>query len=186
MLNEKLRGLGGSEFEGVVEHVARRSLGQLVAKETGQARRHDRHANLLKMRARCWGYGRRSGSRTTTRYPQLAVLSVGVGTAGALVYQQSHRRGPPRHAARPADLLHRVHASRSATSRRHRLVNWSQYLEGTLPAAAVGRVDPRAVREPRARVQVLARNAGAPWWSSALTPNKSTTPSRRSSLLDAR
>lgn len=166
LLNEKIRGGGGNEFLGYLNSPAKVQ----VAKETGQAADTIVAQNVINMAARLWGDGVWIANHDTR--PQLAVLSIAVGTSGVLLYQPSTQQGFP-------DMLwgkpvfYTEFASKLGDEGDLGLVNFSQYLEGLYqPLQSAESVHVRFVNHERA-FKFWLRNAGAPWWRSALTPAKS-------------
>ena len=171
MLNEKLRGGGGNEFIGVISAPATVS----VAKESSQVADTIVAENVLKMRARCWGYGQAIWLANHDTYPQLAVAAVEKGTAGVVaVYQPSLVAGrPDMLLGRP--IFYSEHPSTLGDKGDLILGNWSQYLEGLYqPLMSAESVHVRFVEHERT-FKFWLRNAGAPWWRSPLTPHKGST-----------
>lgn len=167
MLNEKIRGVGGSEFLGVLNSPAKVA----VAAESNQSADTINATNIIKMASRIWGQGAIWMANQDTR-PQLAVLSITVGTGGVLLYNPATQPGFP-------DMLwgkpvfYSEFASKLGDEGDLMLVNWSQYLEGLYqPLQSAESVHVRFVNHERA-FKFWLRNAGAPWWRSALTPAKS-------------
>lgn len=168
LLNEKIRGGGGNEFLGVLNSPAKVA----VAKETGQAADTIVSANVIKMASRSWGFAQAVFLANHDARPQLATLSIPIGTAGVLLYQPSRGEGfPDMLWGRP--VFYTEYASTIGDEGDIMLVNWSQYLEGTYqPLQSAESVHVRFVNHERA-FKFWLRNAGAPWWRSALTPAKS-------------
>jgi HK97 family phage major capsid protein len=173
MLNEKLRGAGGGEYLGVLTALASSSLGPTVsvAKETGQAADTIVTDNITKMAARCWGFGNSVWLANHEARPQLYTLKVEVGTGGVLLYQPSRGEGfPDMLLGRP--VYYTEYASALGDVGDIILGNWSQYLEGLYqPLQSAESIHVRFVNHERT-FKFWLRNAGAPWWKSALTPNK--------------
>lgn len=167
LLGEKLRGDGGAEFTGVINAPCTVS----VAKESGQAADTIVADNVAKMRARCWGYGNAIWLANHDTYPQLYKLSVAVGVGGAPIYQPSLQEDrPDMLLGRP--IFYTEYASTVGDVGDLILGNWSQFLEGTYqPLQSAESVHVRFVNHERT-FKFWMRNAGAPWWRSALTPNK--------------
>jgi HK97 family phage major capsid protein len=169
ILNEKLFGTGAGQFLGVMNAPCLVSQ----AKETGQAANTITYDNIVKMRSRCWGYSDAIWIANHDTFPQLAKLSLAVGTGGAPVYM------PSIVADRPDTLLGRPifyseFASTLGTAGDLILGNWSQYLEGTLQGMDMQEsIHVRFLQNERT-FKATVRNDGQPWWKSALTPKKST------------
>ncbi len=170
MLNEKLRGTGGDQYQGVIGAACTVS----ITKETGQAAATINYNNTIKMAARCWGFGSAIWLANHDCRPQLSVLAVPVGTGGTLVYQPSAQLGFP-------DMLHgrpiyyTEFCATLGTVGDLILANFSQYLDGLYqPLQSAESMHVRFVNHERA-FKFWLRNAGAPWWRTALTPNQSTS-----------
>ena len=187
VLKEKLRGTGGDQYLGILTALAASSLGPTisVAKETGQVADTIATANVTKMRARCWGYGSAIWLANHDTYPQLAGLSIGIGAAGALVYQTSVIEDrPDTLLGRP--IFYTEFASKLGDQGDIILGNWSQFLDGLYqPLQSAESMHVRFVNHERA-FKFWLRNAGAPWWRTALTPHKSSDTLSPFVVLDAR
>ena len=171
MLNEKLRGGGGNEYIGVINAPATVT----VAKEASQVADTLVAENVLKMRARCWGYGQAIWLANHDTYPQLAAAAITKGSAGVVaVFQPSLREGrPDMLLGRP--IYYGEHPETLGDKGDLILGNWSQYLEGMYqPLQSAESVHVRFVEHERA-FKFWLRNAGAPWWRSPLTPHKGST-----------
>lgn len=167
ILNEKLRGTGAGEFRGVLNEPATVS----VAKEAAQSAATIVLDNVLKMRARCWGYQSAIWIANHDTYPQLAKIALPVGVGGAPMYTQSIVEDrPDLLLGRP--IFYSEFAETLGTVGDLILGNWSQYLEGTLQnAQAAESIHLRFDRNERC-FRVTVRNDGACWWKTALTPKK--------------
>ena len=168
ILNEKIRGLGGDQYLGILNSGAKVE----VAKEAGQAADTIVSQNIIKMAARSWGFDKAVWVANHDTKPQLAVLSIAIGTAGALLYTPSPRDGfPDMLWGRP--IYYTEFAATVGDVGDISLVDWSQYLEGTYqPIQGAESIHVRFVNHERA-FKLWTRNAGAPWWRTALTPAKS-------------
>jgi HK97 family phage major capsid protein len=169
MLDEKIRGEGGSEFLGFLNSPAKVQ----VSKESGQAADTIVANNIIKMAARCWGFGGAIWLANHDTRPQLAVLSIPIGTGGVLLYQPAQQeRFPDMLWGRP--VFYSEYMPTVGDAGDISLVNFSQYLEGLYqPLQSAESVHVRFVEHERA-FKFWLRNAGAPWWRAALTPNKSS------------
>lgn len=173
MLNEKIRGGGGPAYLGVLDSPALVT----VAAEGGQAADTINAQNVINMRSRCWGYGNAIWIANHDTLPQLIkaalVVSDGAGAGGLVLVYKASLEGD-----RPDTLLGRPifyseYASKLGDVGDIMLVNWSQFLEGLYqPLQSAESVHVRFSNHERA-FKFWLRNAGAPWWRSALTPNKS-------------
>lgn len=184
---EKLRGLGGDEYIGVLTALAASGLGPTVsvAKESGQAADTILAQNVIKMRARCWGYSNAIWIGNHDAYPQVRTMSVAVGVAGQLVYQPSLIEGrPDTLEGRP--IFYSEYASTVGDQGDLILANWSQFLEGVYqPLQNASSVHVRFETHERT-FKFWERNAGAPWWKVALTPHKGANSLSPFVVLDAR
>lgn len=167
ILNEKLRGLGGDQYVGVIGASGTVS----ISKETNQAAATVVYDNVLKMRARCWGYGQAVWLANHDCFPQLAKLALAIGTGGVPVYQPSPSVDrPDMLLGRP--VVYSEFCETLGTVGDLILGNWSQYLEGTYePVQGAESIHVRFVNHERT-FKLWTRNAGAPWWRAALTPKK--------------
>ncbi len=180
VLREKLRGRGGIEYLGVFTALASASLGPTVTvtRTTGGTITSD---DALNMQARCWGFDSSMWIANHDTRPTLTKLAVVVSDGGAspvggivTVYQPSLREGQPDMLlGRP--IFYSEYASTLGSAGDIGLYNWSQFLEGLYqPLEGAESVHVRFVQHETA-FKFWLRNAGAPWWRSALTPNQSST-----------
>lgn len=186
MLNEKIRGLGGDQYLGVLKALAASSLGCTlsIAKEAGQVADTIVAANVIKARARCWGYSSAIWIANHDTYPQLVTMSIGVGTAGVLVYNEANADRPSTLLGRP--IVFSEYASKLGDQGDIILGNWSQYLDGIYqPLQSAESIHVRFLNHERA-FKFWLRNAGAPWWRTALTPAVSSDTLSPFVVLDAR
>jgi HK97 family phage major capsid protein len=183
MLNEKIRGLGGDQYLGILNSNNPALIS--VAKEAGQAADTVVTQNVLKMAARAWGFDNAIWIANHELKPHLFVLSITVGTGGVLLYQPSRGDGfPDMLLGRP--IFYSEYASAIGDQGDLILVNGSQYLEGLYqPLQSAESVHTRFVNHERT-FKFWLRNAGAPWWRSALTPNKGASTLSPFVTLDAR
>lgn len=167
ILNEKIRGNGPGEYEGILTSAAKVQ----ISKETNQAADTIVFDNVNKMAARCWGYGQAVWLANHNTRPQLAKIALPVGTGGVAMYQPASVPGAlDMLMGRP--VLYSEYLSTLGDAGDIVLVNWSQYLEGTYqPIQGAESVHVRFVNHERT-FKLWTRNAGACWWRSALTPNK--------------
>ena len=183
MLNEKLNGLGGNEYLGALNSPALVS----VAKESGQAADTLQAENVIKMRSRCWGYGNAIWVANHDTYVQLIQAAIVKATNAGLilVYAQSLVEDrPDLLLGRP--IFYSEHAEKLGDKGDIILVNWSQFLEGLYqPLQSAESVHVRFVNHERT-FKFWLRNAGAPWWRSALTPHKGANTLSPLVTLDAR
>jgi HK97 family phage major capsid protein len=171
MLNEKIRGLGGDQFVGVTSSASACTIS--ITKETNQAAATINATNAIKMAARCWGLDNAIWLANHDTRPQLMTLAIAVGTGGALIYTPSARVGfPDMLLGRP--IFYTEFCAALGTVGDLILANFSQYLEGLYqPLQSAESMHVRFVNHERA-FKFWLRNAGAPWWRTALTPNQSS------------
>lgn len=176
MIKEKLRGLGGTEYLGVLTALAASSLGPTlkVAKETGQAADTIAGENVIKMAARCWGFDNAIWMANHDCKPQLYKLNVPVGVAGQLLFQPAREVGfPDMLLGRP--VYYSEHMSTIGDAGDIGLFAWSEFLEGLYqPLQFAESVHVRFLNHEHTFKSWL-RNAGAPWWRVAMTPEQSTS-----------
>ncbi len=170
MIDERLNGTG------VGEHMGINNSGALITvnKETGQAADTILETNIIKMRARCWGYDKAIWLANHDCLLQLMQMNAEVGVGGTRVWQPSAREDHPDILfGRP--LFFTEYTNTVGDAGDIILANWSQYLEGILqPLQSAESIHVRFVNHERA-FKFWLRNAGAPWWNAALTPKKSST-----------
>lgn len=166
LLNEKLRGGGGSEYLGVLNSPAKVS----VSKVTGQAADTINGQNVIEMASRIWGAFIWLANHDTR--PELYKLSIPTGVGAQLIFQPARDLGfPDMLLGRP--VFYTEHASTLGDEGDLMGVNWSQYLEGIYsPLQSAESIHVRFVNHERA-FKLWERNAGAPWWRAPLTPAKS-------------
>ena len=172
LINERLFGTGNGEFLGVGNSPALVS----VAKETGQASATILYENIIKMRARCWGYQKAIWIANHDCLPQLALMNQAVGSGGFPAFQPGVRLGQNNQdvgdvlLGRP--LVFSEYTKTCGTTGDIFLVNWNEYLEGMYqPMESMESVHVRFVNHERT-FKFWLRNAGQPWWKTALTVNQ--------------
>lgn len=168
IINERLNGTGVGQYLGILNSPCKVA----VAKEVGQGAGTIEYLNLVKMRARCWRYSNAVWLYNQDALPQLMQLVLPIGTAGVAMWQNSAREGEPDmllgRPAIPTEYCETVGSEGDIV-----LGNWSQYLEGIYQAPqSADSIHVRFTNHERA-FKFWVRNAGAPWWNSALTPKKS-------------
>lgn len=178
ILSEKLMGNGVGEYEGVLNAPATIS----IAKEAGQSADTILYANIVKMRARCWGYGNAIWLYNHDCLPQLINLA---DDFGRFIWQPSAREGTP-------DLLlgRPAYATEYCDTVGDQgdiiLGNWGEYLEGEI--GGISGAESMHVRflEHERAFKFFTRNDGRCWWRSALTTRNSTVTLSPFVVLDAR
>ena len=181
LMDERINGTGIGEYLGVL------NAGCLVSisKETGQAADTFVYENIIKMRARCWGYGSAIWLANQDVLPQLMVMSLAIGTGGSIVWQPSAREDhPDMLLGRP--IVFTEFTKTVGDKGDVILGNWGEYLEGTYqPLQSDESIHVRFVNNERT-FRLTMRNDGAPWWRSAMTPKNSTATLSPFVVLDAR
>ena len=147
ILEERLSGTGVGEFLGIMNSPA--LIG--VTKETGQA----------------------ADTITYENIPRYA-LSMPIGTGGIPMWVPSAREDIPNTLfGRP--LIFTEYCQTIGDKGDLTLANWTQYLEGVYQQLqSAESIHVRFIYNERA-FRFTMRNAGAPWWRSALTPKNSTS-----------
>ena len=169
-INERLNGTGLGQYMGILNAPATIS----VAKETGQTAATVNYQNIVKMRARMWGYGNAIWMANQDVLPQLMQMNQTVGVAGVPAWQPSAREDVPDLLfGRPLFLTEFCQSV--GTVGDIVCANWSQYLEGTYqPIESAESIHVRFVNHERA-FKFWTRNDGRPWWNTALTPKHGST-----------
>lgn len=165
---ERISGTGVGQFLGVLNSPCLIS----VAKEGSQSADTINSTNVIKMRKQIWGYENAIWLANNDTYDQLIGLHI-AGTHGD-VFLFAPGNGtdkPDTLLGRPIKFTDEVPTVGDLGD--IILGNWSQYLEGVYQQSEVASsVHVRFVNNERA-FRVTMRNAGGPWWRSALTPKKS-------------
>lgn len=165
---EKLRGTGVDQFEGIFNSAALIT----VAKESGQTADTIVQNNLGKMMARCYNLEQASWLMTRDAIPQLLALGNGdnnVWQASSVVGMPSTLYGLPVYFSEYAGALGDLTDIA--------LVNWNEYLTGTYQGMeSENSIHVRFENNENA-FRFTKRNDGRPWWSSVLTPKFGTTKS---------
>lgn len=175
ILREKLYGLGGGQYTGAVN-------ADCTVTMTRDTSSRILGTDVVAMASRCWGYPRaiwiaNHDCRAELLRAGLAAYDAQAATpltgAGAM-YQPSLQDGfPDMLLGRP--IFYSEYAKTLGTSGDLFLGDWSQYLEGVYqPLRTAESMHVRFVNRETA-FQIWRRDAGAPWWRSALTPNQSAT-----------
>jgi HK97 family phage major capsid protein len=187
-IRECLEGNGAlGEFSGVLKLLDAGGTGPTVsiAKETGQAASTIFFENVVKMRAACWRYARAFWLANHDTTPQLMTMNQNVGIAGLPAWQPSARED------RPDMLLGRpiyfTEFAKSVGTQGDLILGvWDQFLEGTLEDMQSGESIHVRFENHERTFKFWKRNAGAPWWRTALTPKNSTQKLSPFVVLDAR
>lgn len=166
ILDERLNGTGVGEFLGINNSPALLSVARTVANEVD-------YFDIINMMARSWRYRNTVWMANHDVIPQLAQLSLSVGTGGSAIFVQSAAvEMPSVLMGRP--LFYSEYVNALGTAGDLLLIDWSQYLEGTYqPLQTAESIHVRFINAERA-FRFMLRNDGAPWWRSPLTPKRGT------------
>ena len=170
LIDERLNGSGVGMYMGINTSPALIT----VDKESGQAADTINGTNLVKMRARCWGFANAVWIANHDTIPQLAGAHI-AGTNGdqAVYFPSLQEDKPDMLLGRP--IIFSEYAETLGDAGDISLANWSQYLEGIYqPLQTAESVHVRFVQHERA-FRFNVRNDGQPWWRSVLTPKNSAS-----------
>lgn len=171
LINERLNGTGVGEFQGAIGAACTVS----VSKETGQAAATIVKENLDKMAARCYGFEKAVWLANHNTRPQLSGIFQSAGTGGFAVPYFSFDPNTGRAFLLGRPLIFTEFCKTVGTVGDLVLGNWSEYLEGIYqPLQSAESIHVRFVNHERA-FKFWLRNAGVPWWKSALTPKNGDT-----------
>ncbi len=170
LINERLNGTGVGEFEGIMKNPALITIGA----EAGQDADTIVYENLVKMRSRCWGYGKAVWIANHDCLPQLMSI-VFPGTLGGFpIWQVSAREDHPDTLfGRPLVLTE--YAKTIGDLGDLVLADWSQFMEGTFkPLRSAESMHVRFL-EHEMCFKFWIENDGRGWWRTALTPKNGST-----------
>ena len=163
LIQERLNGTGVGEFLGVHNSPALVT----VAKETSQTAATVNFQNVIKMRARVWGYNNAIWLANHDVMTSLVAINDGTNH----IYIPSAREDvPDMLLGRP--IFYTENMETLGAQGDIGCYNFSQYLEGTYqPMQSAESMHVRFLTHEHS-FKFWTRNAGTPWWSSALTPKK--------------
>lgn len=163
LIQERLNGTGVGEFLGVNNSPALVT----VAKETSQTADTVNFENVIKMRARTWGYNNAIWLANHDVMTSLVAINDGTNH----IYIPSAREDvPDMLLGRPIFYTENMETLGDAGD--IGCYNFSQYLEGTYqPMQSAESMHVRFLTHEHS-FKFWTRNAGTPWWSTALTPKK--------------
>ncbi len=169
-IDKRLNGVGVGEPLGVLNAPCTIS----ISKETGQAATTVVTENVLKMRARCWGYGKAFWLANHDTYPTLAVMKLDVGTGGAPMYTNSVREDrPDLLLGRP--IFYSEYPASVGTVGDLILGNWGEYFDGVREDVEMASsIHVRFLNREQC-FRFTLENDGQPWWKSVLTPKNGDT-----------
>jgi HK97 family phage major capsid protein len=165
LIYEYLNGSGVGEFLGVNNSPCLIT----IAKEGSQAADTIVYENLIKARAQCYGYQNAVWLANPDCIPTLsAVKNPAGGTDTGIFHPSTGQDIPDMLLGRP--ITFSDHCETVGDAGDIMLGNWTQYLEGTLENLnQAASIHVRFLEHERT-FKFWLRNAGAPWWRSALTP----------------
>jgi len=165
LTDERINGTGVGGFKGVLKSAALISVTRNTSSDI-------KAADVYQVRSQTWGYNNAIWLANHDTMPKLFLLNQGVETA--LVFVQGMTNDiPDMLLGRP--LIFTEFAATLGTVGDLMCINWNEYLEGTLqPLSSAESIHVRFSNHERA-FKFWMRNAGLPWWRSALTPKKSST-----------
>ncbi len=148
-----------------------------VTKETGQAAGTVVFENLVKMYARIWRDSNAVWMVNRGAIPQLATMSMAVGTGGVPVYLPANGvSGRPYSTLFGLPLMFSEHCSAPGTAGDVILVDWSQYLVGQKAGANLGVKTAYSIHlkfdYDQSVYRIVLRICGQPWWPSVLQPHR--------------
>ena len=166
-----INGTGAGQPTGILNAAALIS----VAKETGQAAATIVWENVVKMFARCspQSIGKAVWIANNDTIPQLATMSLAVGTGGAPIWLQNGQGAMPTSIlGRP--LVYTEKAQTLGTAGDLYLVDLSQYLIGDRRSLQISNSPHSSFLSDQMDWKFTHRVDGRPWLDTALTPRKGT------------
>lgn len=170
LVNERLNGTGTGEFEGVLNSPSKIS----VSKESGQAAATIVKENIDQMQMRSWRYGSAVWMANHGTRAMLKSLVQVIGTGGiAVPYYSTSGDGMAMLDGRP--LFFSEYCQALGTEGDLILVNWSEYLEGTLTSQQNAESMHVRFLEHERTFKFWMENDARCWWRSAFTPKNGPT-----------
>jgi len=151
-----------------------------VAAETGQATDTVVYENILKMYSRIFSLSSAVWMANSNLLPQLATMSLSVGTGGAPVWLPAGgASGKPYDTLMGKPLIWSKHCSTLGTVGDIILADWSQYLVGTKAGqGSDGKFDTSIHLKfdaDQTCFRFVFRIDGQPWWPAVYTPPQATS-----------
>ena len=178
MDNALLNGTGGGQPLGLLNGPSTVS----IAKETGQVASTIVYENILKMYSRMPSQSKKNAVWVANEdtFPQLAVMSIAVGTGGVPVWLPAGAAsGKPYDTLMGKPLFWSEHCQTIGTSGDIYLADWSQYLLGQKRGTGGGIQTASSIHfkfdTDETAFRFTFRVDGQPWWPSALTPRYSSS-----------
>ena len=148
-----------------------------ITKETGQAAATIKYENIVKMYARLWPRSHRNAMfiANNQAFPQLALMSLPVGTGGAPVYLPANgAAGRPYETLMGKPFVVAEHMPTLGTAGDLCLFDFSQYLVGQKRGRGAGIQYASSIHlkfdYDQTCFRWVFRIDGQPWWPSAFTP----------------
>jgi len=168
--NERLNGTGVGQYLGVLNAPCLIS----VAKESGQSADTIVAANVLKMRARIWGYGNAVWMVNQDCYEQLAQLYISGTNGDVFIFNPARSTDvPDMLLGRP--VIYDENMQTLGDKGDIMLINWREYLEGQRGGSSFSESVHVRFEYNESAFKFVVYNAGAPWWRTALTPKNSSS-----------
>ena len=170
LLEEKLTGTGVGEMLGVANSDAVIT----IAKEDSQTNNTVVGLNIAKMRARCFNYGKAIWHANHDTLVTLMSANLSGAKSDTFLFAPGNGTDVPATLfGRP--IFFTEYASTVGVLNDIMLVDWSQYLVGTLQGMqSASSVHVRFLNHEQT-FKFWMSNDGAPWWRSALTPKNGDT-----------
>lgn len=169
--NERIRGTGVGEYLGILNSAATIT----IAKETaGGAQTADtiNSANVLKMKARCWGYNNAVWMVNQDCQMALTGMHIAGTNSDQFIFVPGNGVNiPDTLLGRP--VIYDENMSTLGDLGDIALVNWQEYIEGFRGGMEFAESVHVRFEYNERTFRFLAYCGGAPWWDSALTPKNS-------------
>jgi len=170
IIDEKINGTGVGQYLGVLNAGCTVS----VAKESGQTAATINGTNIVKMRKRCWNFSQAVWLANHDTIDQLYTCAVGnTGDARYLFRFEEGQDLQPTLMGRP--VIFTEYCKTLGTVGDLVLGVWGEYLEGIMQTTQMAESMHVRFLEHERAFKFYARNAGAPWWRTALTPKNSSS-----------
>lgn len=168
--NERLRGTGVGQFEGIFISDALVT----VAKETSQTADTIVSENVTKMRARAYNYGQCVWMVNQDCYNSLVGMHITGTNSDQFIYVSGNGSDvPDTLLGRP--IVYDENLSTLGDKGDIVLVNWNEYLEGQVGGSKFEQSIHVRFTAHETAYRFGVYNDGRPWWKSALTPKQSST-----------
>lgn len=171
IFDEKLNGTGAGQYEGVLNSPA-----LITVAQEGSQNDTILGINLIKMRARCWGYGNAIWLANHDTYPQLIQAHIESATpAGVISFYQPSLRDDRPDILLGRPIFYTEYCSTLGDVGDIVLADWSQFLEGQIQGMK-GETSTHVKFVTHEQVfKFTMRNDGRSWWKTALTPKNGAT-----------